>query len=258
MAIRIVVLGSGTIIPRVGTRATALLVEAGGDRVLFDCGPGALDALEENGISFRSLRTIALTHYHPDHSLGLAHLLAALNADPIAPVACVLTVYGPAGLKEHVAGMEACYPSIAPKRYTLDLIEIGEGSVARDCAASLSAAAAIHGNMKALSYRLDFGGSSVVFTGDTAESETLARFSKEASCLIAECSFPDARSVEGHLTPAGVGRLAAAAGVGCVVLVHMYPLFAAEDPVAGVRRHYAGPVEVGYDSMEFDIGSGMP
>jgi len=36
MAFRIIVLGSGTIIPSIERRATSLLVEAGGELVLFD------------------------------------------------------------------------------------------------------------------------------------------------------------------------------------------------------------------------------
>jgi ribonuclease BN (tRNA processing enzyme) len=258
MAFRIIVLGSGTIIPSTERRATSLLVEAGGEHVLFDCGPGTLEALEENGISCQSLRTIFLTHYHPDHSLGLAHLLAALNVDPAASIEHVITVYGPVGLRELVARLQACYRSMIPKRHVLELIEIGEGAVPRDGAACVSAAAASHGEAAALAYRVDFEGASVVFTGDTSFSESLVQFAKGADFLFAECSFPDSRPVEGHLTPSAVGRLAAVAGVGRVILVHMYPLFDGEDPAAGVKRHYAGPVDVAYDSMEFDIETKRP
>jgi ribonuclease BN (tRNA processing enzyme) len=258
MAFRIIVLGSGTIIPSIERRATSLLVEAGGEHVLFDCGPGTLEALEEHGFSFRSLRIIFLTHYHPDHSLGLAHLLAALNADPAASIEHVITVYGPVGLRELVVRLQACYRSIIPKRHVLELIEIGEGVVPRGAAASISAAAASHGDAAALAYRVDFEGMSVVFTGDTSFSESLVQFSKGADFLFAECSFPDSRPIEGHLTPAVVGRLAAAAGVGRVILVHMYPLFDGADPIAGVKKQYGGPVDIAYDSMEFDVETKVP
>ena len=255
MAFRVVVLGSGTIIPTLGRRATSLLIEAGGEPILFDCGPGALEALEESGVSFRSLRTIFLTHYHPDHSLGLAHLLAALNADPANRVENSVTVFGPPGLVMLVERLQACYRSMTAKRGFLKLIEIGEGPVPRKGAASISAAAASHGDAAALAYRFDFRGASIVFTGDTSFSDSLARFSKGTDCLFAECSVPDSRPLAGHLTPADVGRLAAAAGPRRVVLVHMYPLFAGEDPIAGIRRWYDGPVDIAWDSMEFRIGT---
>ena len=258
MAFRIIVLGSGTIIPSMERRATSLLVEAGGEQVLFDCGPGTLEALEENGISFRSLRTIFFTHYHPDHSLGLAHLLAALNADPAASIEHIITVYGPVGLRELVVRLQACYRSMIPKRHFLELIEIGKGAVPRDGAAAISAAAASHGDAAALAYRVDFEGASIVFTGDTSLSDSLVQFSNGADYLFAECSFPDSCPAAGHLTPWAVGRLAVAAGVGRVILVHMYPLFDGEDPIAGVKRQYGGPVDIAYDSMEFDVETKRP
>jgi ribonuclease BN (tRNA processing enzyme) len=50
-----------------------------------------------------------------------------------------------------------------------------------------------------------------------------------------------------------VGSLASKAGVGGVVLVHMYPWFGDTDPAAGVRKQYSGPVVVASDGMTIDL-----
>ena len=58
MALRLTVLGSGTIVPSHVRHATTLFVEGGGEDILLDCGPGALQALEDTGKSYRHLHRI--------------------------------------------------------------------------------------------------------------------------------------------------------------------------------------------------------
>lgn len=253
MAFRVALLGSGTIIPSIERRATALLVEAGERTLLFDCGPGALEALAEEGFSFRDLGEVFLTHFHPDHTLGLGHLLAAINVDPVSRYNGRLKLYGPQGLADFVSRWHALYRSTAPKWDFLELHEIGPGVVPGTEEAVVGAAIASHGDAAALAYRVDYKEKSVVYTGDTSYSDSLVELARDADLLVAECSFPDGREVEGHLTPAAVGRLAAAAEARHVVLVHMYPVFDEESPVAAVKRHCRGSVEVGYDGLEFAL-----
>jgi ribonuclease Z len=56
----------------------ALLVSAGPNRFLVDCGEGTQRQLMRAGIGFRGLGHVLLTHAHLDHVLGLAGLLATL------------------------------------------------------------------------------------------------------------------------------------------------------------------------------------
>ncbi len=83
MTLRLTVLGSGAITPSRVRRATSLLVEGGGARVLLDCGPGALDALESAGKTFREIEAVLLTHFHADHTLGIGRLFAAMKNDGV-------------------------------------------------------------------------------------------------------------------------------------------------------------------------------
>ena len=57
-----------------------------------------------------------------------------------------------------------------------------------------------------------------------------------------------------HLKATEVGRLAAAAGCGQVVLTHLYPQVEASDPAPRVRQHYGGPVRVAEDGLLLQIG----
>jgi ribonuclease BN (tRNA processing enzyme) len=253
MSIRVTVLGSGTIIPSLERRTTALLLEVDYREYLFDCGPGTLDAVEEAGSSFRSLQDVFFTHFHPDHTLGIGHLLAAINNDESSAGRHTLAFYGPKGLADMVGKWNELYPSTVPKWDYLELHEVEAGVIPLAGGVRVEAVQVKHGDCPTLGYRVSSRGASVVYTGDTEYTEALVELSHDADLLIAECSMPDSRPLAGHLTPSGVGRLACAASVQRVVLVHLYPVFGESDPAADVKKHYKGSVEVAGDGMVIDV-----
>lgn len=245
------IIGSGTIVPSADRRSTSILVETGAESVLVDCGPGALDGLEEAGFSFRDLRKVLFTHYHPDHSLGIGHLLSAINTDPLGRREDPLIFCGPRGLRELIERWNVLYSSTVPRGDYLELVEIADGDIVSEGELEIRAAGTVHGDRPSLAYRFERGDSCVVFTGDAAYSEALVRISRGADVLLSECSFPDGASAEGHMTPSEVGRLASDAGVKRIVLLHLYPLFDG-DPAADVRRRFGGRVSTARDGMEIE------
>jgi ribonuclease BN (tRNA processing enzyme) len=114
----------------------------------------------------------------------------------------------------------------------------------------------------------------IVFSGDTGPCEPLVEFARGADILVHEVinldllaaatraqGIPDARLAtmmrhmeEDHSTPETVGRLAARAGVGMVVLTHVIP---GSDGIPdsaysqGVSRFFNGRVVVAKDLMRF-------
>ena len=121
----------------------------------------------------------------------------------------------------------------------------------------------------ALAYRFDTANRSVVFSGDTAPSESLIALARGADVLVHEVLYvpgleglaardPGAGRLREHLiashTPTTeVGRIAAAAGVKALVLSHFVP---GDDPwitdemwTEGIRRYFKGDVVVGRDLM---------
>ena len=249
------ILGSGTIIPSAARRATSLLVEWAGERVLLDCGPGALEAIEESGISYRDVRRIFISHYHPDHTLGLGRFLAAANNDGRYPRRDGIAIYGPPGLEDFLEGWHRLYRGTEPKGYPLEKIEVKGGIVIESDESHIGAAPVRHGGSPALAYRVEEEGTSFVYTGDTGYDERLIELAAKAGLLVAECSFPDGHPAEGHLTPSLVGRVAAEAEVERVLLVHLYPAqfrdpSSVEAVERAVGRIFDGPVETARDGME--------
>ena len=74
--IKVIVLGSG-VGPRVDLQqfGPSILIEAGGERLLFDCGRGATLRMSQIGISHGSISRLFLTHLHSDHVIQIPDLL---------------------------------------------------------------------------------------------------------------------------------------------------------------------------------------
>ena len=120
----------------------------------------------------------------------------------------------------------------------------------------IDASAVVH-SPEAVGYRLTLSASGkevvVAYTGDTEESAEAIELARDADLLVSECSVADEDPVRGHLTPRGVGRVAAAASVGRVVTTHFYPSALAlgpEEIERRIREAYAeGPVDLGVDGL---------
>ena len=72
-------LGTAATTPSTERGLPALLVSAGSERFLVDCGEGTQRQLLRSGAGFRRLSNVLLTHVHLDHVLGLGGLLATLG-----------------------------------------------------------------------------------------------------------------------------------------------------------------------------------
>src|SRR5262245_24185722 len=60
---------------RVGRIGISTLVEAGGERFLFDAGYGALEGLVQSGRPMDAVTKVFVTHLHSDHVIDLPALL---------------------------------------------------------------------------------------------------------------------------------------------------------------------------------------
>ena len=68
--------------------------------------------------------------------------------------------------------------------------------------------------------------------------------------MILECSLPDDRKVEGHLTPSLAGQVARESECKRLLLTHFYPPCDDHDIVKIVKGQYAGEVMLAEDLMK--------
>src|SRR4051794_5727681 len=84
-------LGTSASVPSAERNHPGLLVEAGNQRILVDCGEGTQRQLLRGGAGFRRLDRLLLTHGHFDHVLGIPGLFSTLR---LRQSADVMTIHG--------------------------------------------------------------------------------------------------------------------------------------------------------------------
>ena len=255
--------------------AQALYVD--GIVYLVDCGNGVGEQLRRANLPLRFLRHIFVTHHHSDHVADLFTLLLRGWGSFEEPI----TLHGPKPLKKSVEGAFQQFRSDIKTR-TADetrpplrgLVVVhqfqGDGLVHQDEHVTVTAARVDHVGMReAYAYRFDTPDLSVVFSGDTAPSQALVQLATGADILVHEVltwSPEEAVAAIGlplehplvqhilnsHTSHRDVGRIAAEASVGTLVLTHFVPADGPLDQsavLAEIEKTFTGTVVFGTDLM---------
>ena len=251
---KITVVGSGTVVPRLERRQSCVVVRASGQMLVFDLGSGALRGMLRSGLDPLSVDRIFFTHFHPDHTVDVVPLLFAINYG--APEKRTLPLYltGPEPFLRFWGSVMEVWGAWMAGDYATLVSELPQEcqSPIDLAGCRLSWAPAEH-RSESIAYRLDDEGGALVYTGDTDYSQTVVELARGAHTLLIECSFPDHTPVPGHLTPSGVARIASETGVRRVVLTHIYPAAEDLDLVTEVGRGFEGEILVAEDGLEFEI-----
>lgn len=254
-----------------------LVWEDGQARVLVDAGGGSALRFGQSGATMSMLDVILFSHFHVDHSADFPALIkSSWFEDRNRP----LPVYGPPGndfmpsTTEFVADFFGAKHGVF--RYLSELyepdeeggykiqphnVEAHEIPVAVFHRGDLSASAVhvVHGPVPALAWRVEIGGKSIVFSGDTnADGEGLVRLADNADLFIAHNAVPE--GVTGierrlHMPPSVIGQIAAGSHVKNLVLSHrMLRTLGKEDQtLSEIRKRYSGPVEFANDLDCFPV-----
>jgi ribonuclease BN (tRNA processing enzyme) len=249
--VKLVLLGTGTLAPQAQRASAGLAVEHAGRVYPFDLGRGVVGRMAQAGIDLLTLPVVHLTHVHPDHCCDLVPLLFALNYAPDPPREQPFTLIGPEGILALLGHLQAAWPWLTP-RYPLQVREIAQETW-EDGDAVLASMPLAHGDLANLGYRIDIGGRSVAYTGDTGPTPALLSLARDVDILVAECSLPDAMAVDSHLSPSRLGPAAEAAGCGTLVVTHLYPENDPSTVERVLKRHYGGRVILAEDLQEIEV-----
>jgi ribonuclease BN (tRNA processing enzyme) len=248
----LIIIGSGTGVPSLRRASPGLLLLSGSSQILIDSGPGALRRLLEAGFTYRDVDLILYTHIHPDHTADLVPILFACKYGDL-PREKEMTIIGGPGFKLFFDKINELYGAwIKPETYHLTVKEISSKPI-------------LFGEMKILSapmahlpgsvgYRIEWQGEkSIVISGDTDYSENIVNLASEADLLVLECSFPDTKKVEGHLTPSLAGKIARKSGCKKLLLTHLYPVCDQHDILKQCQQIYQGQIILAEDLMRVVI-----
>ena len=259
--LNVVLCGTGSPLATEGRASACTAVLAGGHFFVVDVGQGALRNLGVWQMPLQNLDGVLLTHFHSDH---MGELGEAVTQSWIAGRKDALPVYGPPGVDRVVAGFQEAYAldrsyrvahhgaqympeasgMLAARTVTLpgpdDVAVVFEGDGLRVTAFRVD-----HTPVEpAYGYRFEFGGRSVVVSGDTKRADNLVRNAKGASVLVQEAlaghmiervskiageignqrlAKLSADIVDYHSTPRDAVEMARDAGVQLLVLTHLVP-----------------------------------
>ena len=106
---------------------------------------------------------------------------------------------------------------------------------------------------KSVAYRFESKGKSFVYTGDAEYQESIAQISENCDALLTECSLPDNKKEEGHLTPSLAGKLAAKANAKHLILTHFYPEVLKTGIKGQCSRYFGGKITLAKDKSTINI-----
>ena len=109
--------GTAGSVPTARRGLPAIVLRAGGERILFDCGEGTQQQLLRSS-GLPDLDAIFITHFHLDHWLGLVGMLKTFD---LRARERPLAIHGPLGLKALFATLR---PVFGRTGYPLSLVEL--------------------------------------------------------------------------------------------------------------------------------------
>jgi ribonuclease Z len=293
--------GAGGPLPDAKRSGPCVAVVAGSSMFVVDAGSGGARNLQSPDLNWRPghIRALFLTHFHSDHidglgEMGMLRWVGGSHREP-------LPVHGPEGVVDVVEGFQRAYrhdfryrtahhgEAVVPSSGAgfaarpFDAPPLGESLVLfEQDGVRISAFRVEHEPVSpAVGYRFDYGGRSLVVSGDTSRSESLLAAAKGVDLIVHEALSPklvgvmhDAATETGqdalakithdildyHASPVEAAEIAEAAGADHLLFYHVVPPLPlpglASVWLEGVSDVYSGDVTLGVDGTILSLPSG--
>ena len=281
--LRATFLGTGAPRPSLDRYGPATLIEAGGERVLVDPGPGLRERLFQAG-SFdliSGIDHVLVSHLHFDHTISLPDLwLTGWLFGRRTP----LTVEGPAGTQAMMRHFEEAYRWDIDYRKAVGVPGDGVAIAARDIRPGVvfeknglkvtafevehlpidvKTRQRIPFEGQTFGFRFDFHGHSLVLSGDTRPTEAVVEQARGVDVLVHEVQVPSPDETEEaklanvslsvHSEPKAVAGIFARARPKMAIYSHIIPPDVTEAQLRAATP-YDGPLTVAHDLMMVTIG----
>ena len=282
--IKVTLLGTGAPVPSIERFGPSILVEAGGQKFLFDCGRGAAQRLWQLKIPLGKIDALFLTHLHSDHVVGIPDVwltgwIPAVYGRRVYP----FQVFGPDGTMDMMGNLVKAFSwdittrskekNKADSGALVNATDIKEGFIWERNGVKVTPFTVRHAEFidSALGYRIDYAGHSVILSGDTRYSENLIRYAKGADVVIHEVAAANENSMQSplinqilgfHSSPEDAGKVFEQINPKLAVYSHIVLLTSdpsippptIKDLSIRTQKIYKGPLQVGEDLLSIEIG----
>ena len=254
-ALQAYVCGRSSPIPAPGTAQACIAIMTPQHLFLVDVGAGGAAWLAQGRLPMARLQGVFVTHFHSDHIAEIPEVnLASWVAGRPEP----LTVYGPTGVRQVVAGLNQAYALdrsyrtahhgavlMPPSLGELDAVTIEPGLALEDGGLKVTAYLLDHGPVQpAVGYRFDYGGRSIFVSGDGNVSDATREAAQGLDLMLHDAlsqpiitALSDAAYAAGldrngkvladvmnyHASTEALAQLIAETQIGMVALYHQVP-----------------------------------
>jgi ribonuclease BN (tRNA processing enzyme) len=255
-SVEIIIVGSGTAVPHPQRASPSIAVFIDKVLLLLDIGPGTVRQLAVAGLTHEDIDYVAVSHFHPDHTADLIHLIFATRHPPVLEGRKPFTMIGPRGFTRFLELLKRPYGTwldLPAGLMEIEELDTNERDRKQFNGFTLVSAPLRH-TAQSIGFRIEGNsGKILVYSGDTDFSEELVDLAMGADLLILESSFPDGQGVEGHLTPSKAGEIATLAKAKRLVLTHFYPECLQTDIEGQCRKTYQGELILATDLMRLKV-----
>lgn len=279
----VVTLGTGIPLPNAARGSAATLVVAGDRTVLVDTGRRCMENLVAAG--FQSASIVVFTHFHSDHVAGFGELMTNRG---IAGIDTPQRVLGPEGTQGLVDDFLNAYrrdtayriahhgDKWPPNAMRAEVNECKPGVILDEDGLRIIMFNVDHEPIEpAAGYRIEFGGKSIVISGDTKAIPAMVEAARGADVLVHEAMYVaqlnqalrllqqgDPRRaamladlMTYHASTLDVAAIARDAGVKHLVLTHLVPSIPPTEAAervftTGMSQIYTGPITVARDGTK--------
>lgn len=281
--LRVTFFGTGAPRPSFERYGPSILVEAGEQQLLVDPSWGLRERIMQVG-SFPLLAGIdhvLITHLHFDHTIGFTDLwLTGWLFGRRVP----LVVLGPEGTTEMMRHFQRAYSwdieyrvlvGVPAEGTGIDATDVSPGVIYRRDGLEVTAFEVDHMPIdletrellglwgQTLGFRFDYGGRSLVLSGDTRPSDNLVEHSRGVDVLVHEAQYPSPEATEEaklanvslsvHTDPKDAAMIFARARPRMAVYSHLIPPHVTAEELSAATP-YDGRLVVAHDLMMITIG----
>ena len=278
---KVILLGTGNPNPDPHHSGCSVAIVVNDTPYIIDFGPGLIRkaaALSPQfggtirALNVENIKRAFLTHLHSDHTSGFPDLILTPwvmgRNEP-------LEVYGPEGIVKMTTHILSAYEDDIKYRlyglepannegWRVNAHEINEGMIYQDENVRVEAFLVNHGSWpNAYGFRFTTPDKVIVISGDTAPSENVVNYSKDADILIHEVyyqkgfeqkdEFWKTYHSQNHTSTYELGEIANKAKPGLLILYHILFWGATENDLLNeISKKYHGKVVVGNDLAVFE------
>lgn len=242
----ITVLGCSGTYAAVDGACSGYLVQGRGTTIWMDTGPGTLANLQRH-VRFADVDAVVVSHCHPDHWTDLPVLR---NVFKYIEHRDHVPVHGTA---ETLAMAEAAtHDGLAP---TFDWHLIADHATATIGGLRLSFSRTDH-PVETLAIRVEDPetGAALAYSADTGPAWSVSSFGADVDLFVCEATLTsDEEGLAPHISAREAGAMAAAAGVGRLVLTHHWPGGDVAAQRVAAEATFGRPVEIATVNERFSL-----